>query len=195
MAALAPPIGNPATPGNNVRCVFDNLSIEDREIVLMLIGLDYQSRGRYSRVPPKNAIVDRLIDEAVPKCVQAFKWNPAATAASVEYARSTLVLEVLRQAIVSEDHEVEPVEAFFVDQRRSLAGKTELDDLMEERFASHLKGNGWRESERGARRMARVYLENLITRESSELAFASAMPHVTAKPKVKPKAKRARRAQ
>lgn len=174
VAALAPAIGKPGIPGNNVRCVFDNLSIEDREITLMQIGLDFQDRGRYTRIAPQNGIVDRIIADALARCAPAYHWTPAASAASVDYAHATLVIEILRQAIASEEHDVEPIDGFFLENRGQLSGKPDLDDLIEERFASHLKAYGWRESERSARRVARIYLEGLVAREASETAFDKA---------------------
>lgn len=191
-AAPAPAVQavSPA-PANTVRCVFDNLSIEDREITLMLIGLDFISLGRYSRVAPENKIVDRIVLEAVPRCAQAHRWSPEASAAAVDYAHSMLVQEVVRQALDFDERKVDPIESYYTQNRAKLAGKPELDDLMEEGFATHLKSNGYKESDRGQRRLARVYLEVLIARDNTEQRFSRV---AAARAPVKPPKRRAKTA-
>ncbi|MGB7656690.1 MAG: hypothetical protein WBL74_14545 [Novosphingobium sp.] len=176
-AALPPPIYvsvTPAMPANSVRCVYENLSVEDREITMMLIALDFINRGKYSRVAPPNRIVDRLVQEAVPRCAEAYRWSAAASAAAVDYAHAALIQEVVRQALDLENRKVDPIESYYGSNRAALAGKAELDDLMEEGFTDHLRKAGWKEIDRAPRRLARVYLELLIVRDRSEQVFAKA---------------------
>lgn len=161
-------------PANTVSCVFDNLSVEDREITLMLIGLDFINLGRYSRTAPDNPIVDRLVLEAVPRCAQAYRWSPAASALAVEYAHFLLVREVVRQSLDFEDRKVEPIESFYAKNRGALVGKVELDDYLEEGFATHLIKAGWAETDREARRLARVYLETMIAGDRLTRDFTKA---------------------
>lgn len=164
----------PATPANSVRCVYENLSAEDREITMMLIAIDFINRGRYTRVAPQNRIVDRLVLEAVPRCAEPYRWSAAASAAAVDYAHAALVQEVVRQALDLEDRKIDPIETYYAGNRAALSGRTELDELMEEGFATHLRKAGWKETDRGARRLARVYLELLIARDRSEQVFNTA---------------------
>ena len=176
-APLPPPIYvavTPALPANSVRCVYENLSTEDREITMMLIAMDFINRGKYSRVAPQNRIVDRLVQEAVPRCAEAYRWSAAASAAAVDYAHAALNQEVVRQALDLENRKVDPIESYYAGNRAALAGKAELDDLMEEGFTDHLRKAGWKEVDRGPRRLARVYLELLIVRDRSQQVFAKA---------------------
>lgn len=167
-------VATPAMPANSVRCVYDNLSTEDREITMMLIALDSINRGKYSRIAPQNRIVDRLVQEALPRCAQAYRWSAAASAAAVDYAHAALVQEVVRQALDLENRKVDPIESYYAGNRALLAGKAELDELMEEGFTDHLRKAGWKEVDRAPRRLARVYLELLIARDRSEQVFAKA---------------------
>jgi hypothetical protein len=184
-APSAPPIAapTPAAPlANTVRCVFDNLSIEDREITLMLIGLDFLAKGQYARVAPANPIVDRIVTEALPACAQAHRWSAAASNAALAYAHAMLVQEVVRQALEFEARKADPIDAYYVQNRQALAGKGQLDDFMEEGFATHLKAAGWKEADREARRLARIYLEVLIVRDQTEAVFSRALaPRAPAK--------------
>lgn len=178
-ATAAPPppvyvVTTPAMPANSVRCVYENLSTEDREITLMLIAMDFINRGKYARVAPQNRIVDRLVQEAVPRCAQAYRWTAAASAAAADYAHTALIQEVVRQALDLEHRTVDPIESYFGSNRAALAGKAELDDLMEEGFTDHLRKAGWKEVDRGPRRLARVYLELLMARDRSEQVFVRA---------------------
>ena len=179
--AVAPPLPppiyvsvTPAMPTNSVRCVYENLSTEDREITMMLIALDFINRGKYSRIAPQNRIVDRLVQEAVPRCAEAYRWSAAASAAAVDYAHAALIQEVVRQALDLENRKVDPIESYYAGNRAALAGKSELDELMEEGFTDHLRKAGWKEIDRAPRRLARVYLELLIVRDRSEQVFAKA---------------------
>lgn len=180
-----------AVPANSVHCVFDNLSIEDREITLMLIGLDFLDQGKYTRVAPANRIVDRLVAEALPACAGAYRWPAAASDAAIAYAHSSLVQEVVRQALDSDQRKVDPIESYYVTNRSAFTGRVELDEMQEEGFATHLQQAGWKEGDRELRRLARVYLEVLIARDRTEQAFATAG---TARPPVKLPARRARTA-
>lgn len=180
-AAIPPPpppavyvVVTPAMPANSVRCVYENLSTEDREITMMLIALDSINRGKYSRIAPQNRIVDRLVQEALPRCAEAYRWSAAASAAAVDYAHAALVQEVVRQALDLENRKVDQIESYYAGNRAALVGKAELDDLMEEGFTDHLRKAGWKEIDRGPRRLARVYLELLIARDRSEQVFAKA---------------------
>lgn len=164
----------PAMPANSVRCVYENLSTEDREITMMLIALDSINRGKYSRIAPPNRIVDRLVQESLPRCAEAYRWSAAASAAAVDYAHAALVQEVVRQALDLENRKVDPIESYYAGNRALLAGKAELDELMEEGFTDHLRKAGWKEVDRAPRRLARVYLELLIARDRSEQVFAKA---------------------
>lgn len=186
IAAAATPAPLPA---NSVRCVFDSLTIEDREITLMLIGLDFLAKGEYARVAPANPIVDRFVLEALPACAQAYRWTSAASGAAVSYAHTMLVQDVVRQALESEERKVEPIEIYYAQNRKALAGKSQLDDFLEEGFATHLKAAGWKEADRAARRLARVYLEVLILRDQTEAAFTRAL---APRPPAKRPARRAR---
>ncbi|MEQ1499538.1 MAG: hypothetical protein ABL914_12860 [Novosphingobium sp.] len=190
---VAPAIALPAAPANNVHCVFDNLTIEDREITLMLIGLDFLNEGRYARIAPPNKIVDRLVLEALPRCADPYRWSPAASQAAVAYAHAMLVQDVLRQAIEYEDLTIDPVEQYYRENRTRLAGKSQLDELMEEGFATHLRKGGWKESERGGRLLARVYIEVLLARETTEQAFTKAVAPRAAVKRPKRRAKTASR--
>lgn len=163
-----------AMPANTVRCVYDNLTLEDREITMMLIGIDFLNEGRYAPIAPENRIVNRMVREALPRCAQAYRWSTAASDAAVAYAHSMLVQDVLRQAIEYEDLKVDPIDAYYRENRSRLAGKTRLDDMMEEGFATYLHKAGWKEDERGGRRLARVYLETMLSRDATERAFVKA---------------------
>ena len=178
VAAPLPPaiyvVVTPAMPANSVRCVYENLSAEDREITMMLIAMDFINRGKYSRIAPQNRIVDRLVQEAVPRCAEAYRWSAAASAAAVDYAHAALIQEVVRQALDLENRKVDPIESYYAGNRAALAGKAELDELMEEGFTDHLRKAGWKEIDRAPRRLARVYLELLIVRDRSQQVFAKA---------------------
>ena len=176
-------------PANTVRCVFESLTIEDREITLMLIGLDFLAKNEYARIAPANPIVDRFVLEALPACAQAYRWSSAASGAAVSYAHAALVQEVVRQALDFEERKVEPIEAYYAQNRKALAGKSQLDDFLEEGFATHLKTAGWKEADRAARRLARVYLEVLIVRDQNVAAFSRAQ---APRPPAKRPARRAR---
>lgn len=176
-------------PANTVRCVFESLTIEDREITLMLIGLDFLAKNEYARVAPANPIVDRLVLEALPACAQVYRWSSAASGAAVSFAHAALVQEVVRQALDFEDRKVAPIETYYAQNRTALAGKSQLDDFLEEGFATHLKAAGWKEADRGARRLARVYLEVLIVRDQNAAAFSRSL---APRPRAKRPARRAR---
>lgn len=164
----------PAMPSNSVRCVYENLSVEDREITMMLIAIDFINRDQYARVAPQNRIVDRLVLEAVPRCAEAYRWSAAASAAAVDYAHAALVQEVVHQALDFDNRKIDPIESYYASNRAALTGRAGLDDLMEEGFATHLRKAGWKEIDRQPRRLARVYLELLIARDQAEQVFAKA---------------------
>lgn len=169
ITALATPM-----PADSVRCVYDKLSLEDREITLMLTAINFIDQGRYARIRPPNPIVDRLVLQAVPPCAAAYRWPAAASSAAVAFAHAVLAQEVVRQALDLEQRQVDAIESYYTANRAALAGHAQLDEMMEEGFVSHLKQAGWKERDREPRQLARVYLGLLAARDRSEQDFAKA---------------------
>lgn len=170
-------------PANTVRCGFENLTIEDREITLLLIGLDFQAFGRFGKSAPDNKLVNRLVAEALDKCVRPYRWSADAAAAASKYSHGALVIEVLRQAIEYGEHAVDPIDSYFAKNQAELTKDAELSDAAGESFDSYLKQNGWRPSERSAIRLARAYLDALVARAANERSFAKSVARPAPKPK------------
>lgn len=170
----APAAAQVASLRNTVSCVHDSLSIEDREIALLLIAREIMDGTGFSQASPHVAAVERLVAEAHDRCLDRFNWSAMRSETASSYAITRLVGEALSQAIESYGLPRDPLEAFYTANRAQLARQPKLTEPDKARLQSYLTGHGWGEAEEGPRVMAALYIETRMLNETAAHLFAMA---------------------
>ncbi len=172
--APAPVVQAVATPlpGNNVRCVYDYMGAEDREMALLLMAREIADGGRFRKTSKNVMVVDRLIEEAHQKCLNRFNWSIGRSDAATGYALASVLSEALSQAVDSFGKPMAPIAEYYTTNRASLAGKYDLTRTQQVRFTAYLKKNGWEGAESAELAIAGLYLETLMLKDQANRQFS-----------------------
>lgn len=177
-AALAnpSPVAVPAAPlpGNKVQCVYDYMSLEDREMALLLLAREIADGGRFRKSSPNVQAVDRLIEEAHAQCLARFKWSVIRSDAATGYALAAILAEALGQAIDSFGYPLAPLDGYLADNRARLAGRSVLGPSDREQLNALLKSNGWDKASEDELALARLYLETRLLQAQADRRFGLA---------------------
>ena len=177
-------------PSNSVRCVYDLMTLEDREMALLLFerevatGVKFHGNSRYLKV------IDRLVGEARAKCSAPYDWSSGRSAAAIGYAMNELMRAGVTQALDAKGRTTDPIDAYYTKHRAELAGIETIEGAKADEFRAYLFEQGWAKSETAVLGMAEVYLAALLTRERQAKSFAAA----AARPAAASKASANRRA-
>ena len=163
-----------ALPGNNVRCVYDYMSAEDREMALLLMAREIVDGGRFRKTSKNVQSVDRLIEEAHQKCLNRFNWSIGRSDAATGFALTAILSEALSQALESFDKPMGPVNDYYTTNRASFAGRNDLTPAEQTRFTAYLKEKGWEGSEASELAIAGLYLETLLLKDQAQRQFNAA---------------------
>lgn len=159
---------------NSVRCVEKAMSIEDREMALVLMFVRYGNSGE-DRVNWLRgmAVAERLLSEARDRCRTAHRWSLAKAGAARDYAFHALSAEAMGQLVEAEGkHRAAPIEAWFDRNRADLTRTAQRSAEQDEAFADFLAGQGWDRENESELRLARNYLGTLIKLEEDRRKFA-----------------------
>lgn len=164
-AVPAPP------PGNTVRCVFEYMSAEDREMALLLMAREIVDGGRFRKTSKNVQSVDRLIEEAHQKCLDRFNWSIGRSDASTGYALTAILSEALSQALDSFGKPMAPIIDYYTVNRAGLVGKSNLSGSQQDRFTGYLKDNGWEGAEAAELVIAKLFLETMLLKDQAQRQF------------------------
>jgi hypothetical protein len=172
-ASAAPPALAPAAPlpGNKVQCVYDYMSIEDREMALLLLAREIADGGRFRKTSPNVQAVDRLIEEAHQKCLARFNWSVARSDSATGYALAAILAEALGQALETFGYPIAPVEAYLAENRTRLIGKNTLGATERDQLSLYLKEKGWEKAAQDELALAQLYLETRLLQDQAERRF------------------------
>lgn len=161
-------------PGNSVRCVYDYMSDEDREIALLLLAREIVDGGRFRKTSPNVQAVDRLIGDAHEKCLSRYNWSVGRSNAATGYALTAILGEALVQALESYDRPLPVLDDFYQANRQLLSGRNDLSRPEQTRLSDHLKRNGWAEASEGELALAGLYVETLMLKDQAAREFNAA---------------------
>ena len=175
-AAIAAPFTAPAAmvPGNSVGCVYDLMSLEDREMALLLFAREAASGVKFHGSSRNLKVIDRLVDEARVKCAAPYGWSPARSDAASAYALNELMRAGVTQTLDAKRHSTAPIDAYYTGHRAELAGTETIKGEQADEFRAYLFEQGWAKSEPAILGIAEFYLETLLTRARAAKAFAAA---------------------
>lgn len=186
LAALTGPVAaqTPATtalqpaakplPGNSVRCVYDSMLDEDREIALLLLAREIVDGGRFRKSSRNVQAVDRLIEEAHQKCLARYNWSIGRSNAATGYALTAILGEALDQALDSYGRPMPVLGQFFTANQSGLIGRSKLTKPEEEKLSAYLKDNGWAEASKGELSLAGLFVETLMLKDQATREFNAA---------------------
>lgn len=174
-AQPAAPVAAPASaplPGNRVQCVYEYMSIEDREMALLLLAREIADGGRFRKTSPNVMAVDRLIEEAHGKCLARFNWSVARSDASTGYALAAVLAEALGQALDTFGYPIAPLDAWLAENRSRLSTRGSLNRTDRDQLALFLREQGWEKADESELALAGLYLETRLLQHQAERRFA-----------------------
>ena len=182
-------------PRDGVACVYDQLSLEDREIALLLFEREVASSARFQAGSRNLKVIDRLVEEARDKCAAPFGWSRGRSDAAISYAMNELMNSGVAQALEAKGRTTAPIDAYYTEHRAELDGFETIAGPNSDVFRAYLVEQGWLKSEAPLLGIAEFYLEALLVRARQARAFAAAPAHRAAVTPGRPpsRAKSARR--
>lgn len=172
-APAAVPIVAPAPPlpGNNVQCVYEYMSVEDRELALLLLAREIADGGRFRKTSLNVQAVDRLIEEAHEKCLARFNWSVARSDAAMGYALAEILAEALGQAMETFGYPIAPLNSYLAENRSRLVAKSPIGTAERDKLSLHLKENGWEKAAQDELALAALYLETRLLQDQAGRRF------------------------
>lgn len=161
-------------PSDGVGCIYEQLSLEDREIALLLFEREVASSARFRAGSGNLRVIDRLIEEARAKCAAPFGWSRARSDAAVSYAMNELMNSGVAQALEAKGHTTAAIEAYYTAHRAELDGLETVAGANSDAFQAYLIDQGWPRSEAPMLGIAEFYLEALLVRARQARTFAAA---------------------
>lgn len=144
-ALACAPAAHAAEIGNNVRCIFDALTIEEREISLILI---LQDMGKGMAGKQSDAIhgeLDKIIGDAEVRCLARYKWLSGEAGNAKEFAVAGLMRESIGQTLRLLKQNPGDIDAWFASNKTRLGTARRLAPADREDLRSKLKAAGWTE--------------------------------------------------
>ena len=174
-----------AAPSNSVACVYDQLSLEDREIALLLFEREVASAAKLRAGSRNLKVIGRLINEARDKCAAPYAWSRGRSDAAIGYAMNELMSSGLAQALEANGHPAALIDAYYIKHRAELAGTETIAGPSLDAFKTYLIEQGWPKSEAPLLGIGEYYLQALLTRERQARIFGAAAARPVAAAKVK----------
>lgn len=158
-------------PANRVQCVYDYMSIEDREMALLLLAREIADGGRFRKTSPNVRAVDRLIEEAHEKCLARFNWSVARSDSATGFALAAILAEALGQALEAFGYPLAPLDAYLADNRAKLMAKGALEASDRDALSLYLEEKGWETAAEDELALAGLYLETRLLQDQAERRF------------------------
>ena len=161
-------------PRDGVSCVYDQLTLEDREIALLLFEREVAASTRFQAGSRNLKVIDRLIEEARDKCALPLRWSRGRSDAAISYAMNELMNSGVAQALEAKGHTAAPIEAYYARHRAELDGFDTIAGTNSDAFRAYLIEQGWSKSDAPMLGLAEFYLEALLSRERQTRTFTAA---------------------
>jgi len=166
-----------STQTKSVSCTFESLSIEDREIAMVLMFVRYSDRGE-DRISWRRGldVAGRMLDAANTRCKIAHHWSRGQATHARDYAFNSLLVEAMRQMLESEGtRSAEPIDRYFALHGSELLPRQDTASRQGTEFTTYLIKHGWDADGEDDLRQARNYLEALIGRQGSVRGFQASV--------------------
>lgn len=170
---LAAPVAQAAEPANNVRCIYDALTVEEREISLILILEDTDKSMTSKRSAAIHDELDRIIGDAEGRCVTRFKWLAGQAGNARAFAVSGLMRDTVGQTLRALKQDPAVIDGWFEANKARLGSSgtlatTDREDLRRKLTAAGWTSGGGRDSLGGAM----LYADLLLGQQRLAANFA-----------------------
>jgi hypothetical protein len=160
-----------AKPANDVRCVYEMMSEEDREIALLLIVAELD-RGNYRfEGTATGDEVELLVEEAHNKCLDHYNWTTGESGNAQTFAIFSLMREATGQLIILLEHDPAPIQRYFETNKKTLAALSDLNEKRLDGFAAELSASGWAKDTPNILSVAKQYLHLTWVQEKLQQDF------------------------
>jgi hypothetical protein len=162
-----------AAPKNDVTCIFDSMSGEDREIAMVMLTAGMKSHADQMQGSNEAKEVEALLDDAHNACLDLYPWTSGQSGNAIEYAMNAIARDSITDVLKLGKYDSAIINGYFDANRKALA-KYRSSDAVETdaALAAFLKEQGWDLEETGLAKLAGIYLAILWQQEKLRGGFA-----------------------
>lgn len=157
----------PAAP-NSVSCVYDVMPPEDREnaITLMLMDFDSKAKAEKQGVSPAKPDagadeINKMVDEAYGKCLDAHPWSNARAGLAVLYAHVHLMHDMSARMVNIVGLSTADIDNYYTANRPRLLRLSKPDDALTPEYRQAMLDRGWPQDSDAPLYIGALYLYTL----------------------------------
>jgi hypothetical protein len=168
--AATPPAATPKLT-NSVTCVYDAMSIEQREIAQVMLLESVTGGGNPFKDLQEDGELKALFGEAVDACIKLYAWSAGRTEASQGHALIVMVLQSAQPLFEADGVKMVDIDGYFETNKASLMASAP-SKTKEAALFKHLAAKGWSFETEQVKASAGFYFFLLQARESARRWFA-----------------------
>jgi hypothetical protein len=173
-----------APPPDNVTCIGQALSLEDREIALVMFAESTENEPIEAEPALENEAVEEppfqsehmaevfeLLEEAHMRCLDLYPWNSGQSETSRLHAFLNIFGEAIARTLKLEEMDIAIIDTFYEINKKKLANRNRLTAPEKAALAAHLQMASWPMDDKGLLEFATDYAETLMMKEMLRRAF------------------------
>ncbi len=173
LSCAAPALAQTAPLTNSVSCVYDAMSVEQREMVQALMLSNDEMGGDPVVAAEGSAEIRALLTDASNACIDAYPWTSGKENNAVAYAIFTLLLDGIHPAMTAGGFAWADIDSYVTTNRARLRATAPPSPAMVTALSTHLASLGWSVSDARQREDIESYFTMLLLREYMRQGFAS----------------------
>ena len=171
-------------PPDNVTCIGQALSPEDREIALVMFAESTENEPIEAEPALENDAVEKppfqsehmaevfeLLEEAHMRCLDLYPWNSGQSETSRLHAFLNIFGEAIARTLKLEERNIAIIDTFYEINKKKLANRNRLTAPEKAALATHLQMASWPMDDKGLLEFATDYAETLMMKEMLRRAF------------------------
>lgn len=177
-----------APPSDNVTCIDQAMTPEDREIALVMFAestqinvadaeqaADLPLENEAGDVPPfaseHMAEVFELLEEAHMRCLDLYPWNSGQSETSRLYAFLTILGDATARTLTLAKLDIAAADGFYDAGKKKFANRNRLTDIEKTALAAHLQTASWPADDSALLGIVTDYVETRMMKEMLRRAF------------------------
>jgi hypothetical protein len=162
-----------AAPKNDVTCIYDSMSREDREIALVMLTSGTKAGSEAMEGTDQGNEVEALLNEAHNACLDLYPWTSGESGNAMEYAMLGLMRDSMSDVLKLGKYDSNVINGFY-DANRKMLAKYRTAEAVEAdpALAPFLESQGWNLEETGLTKLAGIYLAVIWQQDKLRGGFA-----------------------
>lgn len=175
-------------PPDNVTCINQAMTPEDREIALVMFAESTQNdqldaepkadllvENEAGDAPPfaseHMAEVFELLEEAHMRCLDLYPWNSGQSEASRMYAFLSIIGDALEKTVKLEELDLKIADAFYETHKKKLIHRNRLKAVEKTALVTDLQAASWPTDDQALLDLTGDYVETLMMKDMLRRAF------------------------